>query len=371
MTARRALVVTVVHHPLDARIRQRQITALLEAGWAVTYAAPFGGYGVADTDPRVRTIEVPRAVGRRRVAALRAARSMLAREARAHDVVLLHDPELLVAALLAGLRRLPPVVWDVHEDTAASVAMKAWLPGVLRRPAAAAVRWLERRAERRVHLLLAEDGYRARFAVDHPVVPNTTAVPARPSSPERPAAVYVGHLTRPRGVVELVATGRLLHERSGGRIGVLLIGPADADSRALLDPPPPGVTWHGFLPHAEAMAALDGALVGLSLLHDQPNYRVSRPSKVAEYLAHGVPVITTALPEAQLLVERSEGGVVVPFVRGAADPEAVADAVLALDADPPGRRAMGARGHAYAVEHLDWRRHGRDFVDHLAALAGR
>ncbi|HJV14035.1 MAG TPA: hypothetical protein VJ625_09095 [Propionibacteriaceae bacterium] len=36
-----ALVVTVVHNPEDARIRQGQINALIEAGWHVTYVAPF------------------------------------------------------------------------------------------------------------------------------------------------------------------------------------------------------------------------------------------------------------------------------------------------------------------------------------------
>ena len=37
----RALVMTVVHHPEDARVRHREIGSLLEAGFEVTYAAPF------------------------------------------------------------------------------------------------------------------------------------------------------------------------------------------------------------------------------------------------------------------------------------------------------------------------------------------
>jgi hypothetical protein len=42
---------TVVHNPEDARIRQRQINALIAAGWNVTYVAPFRAFG----------LEVPRA----------------------------------------------------------------------------------------------------------------------------------------------------------------------------------------------------------------------------------------------------------------------------------------------------------------------
>ncbi|MFL6173264.1 MAG: glycosyltransferase [Marmoricola sp.] len=362
-------MVTIVHHPEDARIRRRQIEALLRAGWQVTYAAPFSGYGIERLEvPGLTLVDLPRAVGRRRLRAIRAARALLRERSASVDVVLIHDPELLLAA--RGLRGTA-VVWDVHEDTAASVRMKPWLPTWLARPAAAAVRRVERAAERQVHLMLAEEGYRNRFARAHPVVPNTTAVPDQAAPPDEPRVVYVGHLTRPRGTEELVATGALLHERSGGRLRMQLVGPADAASAELLRDPPPGVEWLGFRPYGEAMAVLDGALAGLSLLHDEPNYRVSLPTKVAEYLAHGVPAITTPLPAAVDLVESAGAGVVVPFVGGRAEPAAVVEAILRLDAEPEERRALGSRGHAYAREHLDWTRLSQDFLAYLDSLAGQ
>ncbi|WP_183407274.1 glycosyltransferase [Nocardioides marmorisolisilvae] len=364
----RALVVTVVHHPEDARIRKREIEALLTAGWQVTYAAPFTGYGIEQVAaPGLTTVDLPRAQGRRRLKAIRAARALLRDRAVDADVVLLHDPELLLST--RGLK-LPPVVWDVHEDTAAAVGMKPWLPTWLARPAAACIRGVEKYAERRVHLMLAEEGYRSRFTGTHPVVPNTTVVPPQATPPDEPRVVYVGHLTGPRGAAELIATGALLHERTSGRIRLQLVGPADTASAALLADAPEGVEWLGFRPYGEAMAVLDGALAGLSLLHDQPNYRVSLPTKVAEYLAHGVPAITTALPAAAALVEGAAAGVVIPFQDDRADPATVVDAVLHLDAHPEERRAMGARGHAYAREHLDWTRLSKDFVDYLDSLVG-
>jgi len=362
----RVLVVTIVHHPADSRIRQRQIAALLQAGWKVTYAAPFTGYGVEQVEvPGLTLVDLPRAQGRRRLRAIRAARALVRERAGDADVVLVHDPELLLATL--GVRRTP-VVWDVHEDTAASVGMKPWLPTWLGRPVAAIIRRVERSAERRVHLMLAEEGYRARFAGEHPVVPNTTMVPTESAAPDEPRVVYVGHLTRARGAEELIAAGALLHERTQGRLRMQLVGPADATCAALLADPPAGVEWLGFRPYAEAMAVLDGALAGLSLLHDQPNYRVSLPTKVAEYLAHGVPAITTPLPAAVALVDAAQAGVVVPFVQGKADPVAVVNAVLGLDAAPEERRALGMRGHAYASEHLDWNRLSKEFVDYLGSL---
>lgn len=359
----RVLVVTVVHHPEDARIRHRQIDALLAAGWAVTYAAPFSGYPAASaTDPALTTVDLPRARGRHRLRALRAVRALLRAEAARHDVVLLHDPELLLATWRLDL---PPVIWDVHEDTAASMRMKPWLPSLLARPAAYAVRRLERSAERHVHLLLAEERYQERFRQQHLVVPNTTRVPATTRPPDDPRVVYVGHLSRARGVFELVETGAILHRRSAGRLRVQLVGHADAEAADLLSRELPGVEWLGFRPHAEAMQVLSGALAGLSLLHDRSNYRVSRPTKVVEYAAHGVPVVTTPLPEAAHLVERTGAGVVVPFL----DPAAAAGAVLALDANRAARLRMGSLGHAYAAEHLDWTRHAGAFTDQVARVA--
>ena len=58
--------------------------------------------------------------------ALRAARRQLARYAPGADVLLVHDPELLL--VLPLVRRLLLTIWDVHEDTAAALGTKAWLP---------------------------------------------------------------------------------------------------------------------------------------------------------------------------------------------------------------------------------------------------
>ncbi len=362
---RRALVVTVVHHPEDARIRHREIEALTAAGWSVTYAAPFASVGLEPTsgDPLLEAVDLPRSLGRRRVTALRAARSLLRRRGQQHDVVLLHDPELLVAA--AGLS-LPPVVWDVHEDTAAAVTLKPWLPRPVRPVVAGAVRRAERLAERRVHLLLAEEAYRERFAGEHLVVPNTVYVPDSVPEPGTGAAVYVGHLSLARGAAELVEVGRRLAEHTGGAARLRVIGHADAAAAALLTAAGERghVEWLGFLPSDAAMRVVDGAIAGLSLLHDEPNYRGSMPTKVLEYMAHGVPVVTTPLPLARDLVARSGGGVVVPF----ADAGAAADAVVALHDDAGRRRRLAAAGRRAARRH-DWRAQSPAFVAELERIA--
>jgi glycosyltransferase involved in cell wall biosynthesis len=360
------VVCTVVHHPADARIYFRQIRALLDAGHRVTYIAPFGEAGAPGLPPEravasVTAVTIPRAAGRRRLGALRAARAALARHAPGADLLLVHDPELLL--VLPPRKKRPPTVWDVHEDTAAALTTKAWLPGFLRPAAAGGVRFAERLAERRLHLILAEHGYRARFRRPHPVVPNTTYVPgtaAPPSGPRR--VVYVGHISPDRGSAEMVSLARLLAPHG---ISVELIGPADAAARAHIEAAGDLVNWHGFVPNEQALRLAEGALAGLSLLHDEANFAHSMPTKVVEYMARGVPVITTPLPLAAGLVQDAGCG----FVVGFGDVRAAADAVLKLDGDPGLRAAMGARGHEAARKSLGWPADARAFVTQLEAWA--
>jgi len=361
----RVVVCTIVHHPADARIYHRQIRALLDAGHEVTYIAPVGtqDFNPERTWPSLRLTAVPRAWGRRRAGAILAARSALARHAADADLLLVHDPELLLA--LPPRRRRPPVIWDVHEDTAAALSTKPWLPRPLRPPAALAVRTAERMAEHYVHLILAEHGYITRFGRPHPVVPNTTYVPEAPAPPGADRrVVYVGHLSPDRGTGDMIEVARLLRPHG---ITVELIGPADRRALALIEAAQAAglLRWRGFVPNDQAMPMLDGALAGLSLLHDEPNFRHSRPTKVVEYMARGVPVVTTPLPPAAELARGHECGFVVPF----GDPRAAADAVLELDRDISLRAKLGRRGHEAAYSSLGWPSDAREFVAQLESWA--
>jgi glycosyltransferase involved in cell wall biosynthesis len=297
------------------------------------------------------------------MSAVWAARKLFKRMRRKVDLVLIHDPELLFAVW--GLRNRPPVVWDVHEDTPATLSLKPWLPSLLRPPVRFLARMLESIAENHLNLLLAETAYAGRFKHAHLIVPNETWVPDAVTPPGEDRVVYLGWLSRARGVLEAVEVAKLLQPY---RVAVELIGYADPQSRPVLNQ---AVTdglleWRDFMPNDEALKRLDGALAGLSLLHDEPNYRHSMPTKIVEYMAHGIPVITTPSPRAVELVERYGSGVVVPWE----DPKAVAQAVLTLRDDVRERRAQGARGYTAARTNHHWPNSAKRFVTQLEAWAG-
>jgi glycosyltransferase involved in cell wall biosynthesis len=360
MTRLRITVMTVVHHPLDTRILVRQISALIDAGHDVTYAAPFSAFDV-DIPPGVRGIDLPRSAGRRRLAAMRAARRVFRELTDRNDIFILHDPELVVA--MTGVHHTA-VVWDVHEDTAAAVGYKDWIPAGLDRAVASGVRLMERWAESRHDLLLAETGYTSRFRRPHPVVPNSTLIDHGAPPPGRGRAVCVSTLTRARGALDLIEVGRLLRPH-----GIVLdvIGPAAPEVREQLSSADltGDIRWHGRLAHADTLDRVRGATCGLSLLHDERNYRHSHPTKVFEYLAHGVPVVATRLPLVAELLDAHQAGITVPFC----DPAAAAAAVLALHEDDDLRTAMGRNGIAAVRAEHNWEHDSPTFVAAIEAVA--
>ena len=360
MTSIRVLVMTVVHHPLDTRILVRQISALVDAGHVVTYAAPFSAHGV-EPPVDVTTIDLPQSVGRRRLGALRSARRLLRQTAGDYDVVLIHDAELVLAA--ASVRNAP-VVWDVHEDTAAAVTYKEWIPPALDRVTAGGVRVLERWAERRFELLLAEAAYSERFRRPHPVVPNSTIIECNAPEPGPGRAVCVSTLTKARGALDLIEVGRMLRPHG---IVLDIVGPASSDveeqlRRADLDG---DVRWHGRLPHPQAVERMRGATTGLSLLHNEHNYRNSHPTKVFEYLAMGIPVVATPLPLVVDVLDRHDAGIIVPFC----DPAAAATAVIELHHDEERRRRLGNNGRAAVLANHNWADDATPFVTAVVAAS--
>ena len=99
----------------------------------------------------------------------------------------------------------------------------------------------------------------------------------------------------------MVELGRLLKPHG---IAVELIGQADAAARAHIE----AGGRRGHWPTASSRtprpsASSRAALAGLSLLQDEENFRHSMPTKIAEYMARGVPAVTTPLPLAVELVE--------------------------------------------------------------------
>ena len=351
----RVLVCTVVHHPTDARVFRREIGALLAAGVAVDAIAPWPASDFSD--PHYRRFAVPRAIGRRRLGALRAARARVRALAVEAQVLVIHDPELLLVLPWRELRRLKVrVVWDVHEDLAAALENKSYLPLFARRILVPLVHVVECWAERHATLLLAESAYQQRFSRQHEVVYNFPLVPEMlPVVERKRQAIYVGSITQARGLDEMLALAPTLADHG---IVLRLIGeaPNHADRKHIQATP--NVIWHGAIPNAEAMREVEESMVGLALLHDLANYRHSMPTKILEYMASGTAVVATPLPLSKQVV--GGDGVVLDSFEAVA--EAAGAAIVKLCNDESKRQRITSAAFARVAADYNWNVAQADFV---------
>ncbi|CAN5519478.1 MAG: glycosyltransferase [Acidimicrobiia bacterium] len=336
---RRVLVVSSVHPPDDPRIRSKLVATLARSA-RVRYATTAPG-PVSAPD-----FEVMALAGGRLRRSLTASRLILAGD---YDVASVHDPELLPAAILAGLlRRI--VVFDLHENLPASMGAKRVVPVPLRGAAAWLAVRLLRLAERVIPVTLAEPGYRSLFVRDHAVFPNYLMIdhPVLTPADGRSGVVYLGDITEDRGLLEAVrATGM------SGAPAITLIGRCHQAMRTRIEVVAAEhgatVTWAGFLPHGQALPLVGRHAVALSPLRDLPNYRDSLPTKLLEYLAMGVPVVASDLPASRETLGDADAVVWV----SPGDPTAIAAGIDQVLADPALTAAATARA-PQIVERYRW-----------------
>lgn len=87
-------------------------------------------------------------------------------------------------------------------------------------------------------------------------------------------------------------------------------------------------------------------------------FRINIPSKIFEIMACARPVILGAEGQALDILQQAGGGIPV----APEDPDAFAEAVRRLRADPALAGSLGANGRAYVVEHFDRRRKAADYI---------
>jgi len=121
------------------------------------------------------------------------------------------------------------------------------------------------------------------------------------------------------------------------------------------------------MPKVHLAGVLKSCNLGLMTLENLPVFDTACPNKFMDYLAAGLPVLVNVESEAAAVCRREGCGVVVP----PGDPEAMAEAVRRLAADPARAAEMGRRAREVAVRRFDRRRLVLDLERVLREAAGR
>jgi glycosyltransferase involved in cell wall biosynthesis len=193
---------------------------------------------------------------------------------------------------------------------------------------------------------LAEDARRL-GAGEVTVIPSGVDLPAAVGAEaEPPEVLYAGRLSPEKGVLELVD--------AAGDLGLVVAGDGP------LRPQVPQA--RGFLPPEELAALYARAAVVAC-----PSHREGFGVACLEAMAHGRPVVASAVGGLLDLVVDGETGIQVP----PGDVSALRAAIERLLADPELRRRMGEAGRRRAAERFSWDAVTRDTVELYARYAGK
>ncbi len=303
------------HDVADARLH-RHCAALHRAGLRVEVIAR----GEAADAPRHAVF---RSVASRGFAGRGVEALTLPARARGAVIVTL-DPDLIPGARLhrrfARGRRL---VVDLHEDYVALLEDRAWAKGaagVIAKAWARTAVALSRGAD----LTVVADEHVPPATAAHRLVvrnlPDLSLLPAAGADLDAtPRALYIGDVRESRGLFTMLRALELAPDWE-----LDIVGPVAPRDQARLAEwvgacaAAPRVRLHGRMPPQQAWQLATGAWVGMSLLDSTPAFENAIPSKIYEYLACGLPVLSTPIKRAAELVEQAGAGAIADDAEAAA-----------------------------------------------------
>lgn len=299
------------------------------------------------------------------------------------QVVLVHAPELLPLTLLwQRLGRGRQFIYDIRENYGLNIRSQGVYPAAVRGLLAALLRRLEAAAARHAAaLLLAEASYADELPFLNylpasrvlllenkyqpqpgEVLPRTARPLPAPTGPLR--LLFSGTISELNGVHEAIALVRQLRATAAwpGGVQLTVIGfcqqPALlADLQQMATAESEWLTLIGgaeLVPHARLVAEIGRSHLGLLPYRPHPSTARCRPTKLFEYLAHGLPVVAPANPLWAALLRQYSAGLVVDFgqpVAAAAQVAAALPTAVFYPAGPPTEAVLWA-GEGKKLGHL-------------------
>ncbi len=367
----RVLHLTSVQPPFDTRIFNKECRSLAEAGYEVVLIA---GHDRDEIREGVQIHSVPSPRIRVERIVLTTLRVLMAALRERGELYHFHDPELIPVGLVLKLfgKR---VIYDVHEDVPSQIRIKYWIPGWLK----PCIAWITALVEKIApiifdHMIVANPRVISRFSSSRSTLLRNYSDPAELFPHPTTAfgsrahrAVYIGAISGPRGVKQMVDAMELLPANLGTRLDLAgRFGPANLLSEMHKRPGWRLVDYHGVMDRDGVSGLLAQARVGLSVLHPTPNHLQALPTKLFEYMAAGLPVVVSDIPDWRDIVNNAKCGIIVDPM----DTEAISEAIRWLLEHPQDAQAMGERGRKAVIDHYNWDREKESLLELYQKLLG-
>ena len=368
----RVLLVSTAHPAHDPRIVFKQCPTLADT-YEVFCALPHADPTAA---PTVRFIPLPyfrRVIWRVLLTGpLVLLRCLWLRPGLVHVSV----PEFLPFAYIFRLFGAK-IVYEVQENLYRKLHLKTINRGYL---LDRAFRYFDRLAQRHFYLIFTEHGYLKTYtdlSKPHEVVYNYPLLPFlepfctlyNPNA-NRPVFFYIGRLSIERSFDTLVEALAQVKETYPYFVAHLF-GPCSFTDKELSMFPRFGevrenLNFYGYTNQRLAFPSAQGSTTGLALLNPVGDYPESYTTKLFEYMALGLPVVTANFSLYQAVIDKHACGFCVPPY----DPAAVAQALLYLIHHPAEAQAMGQRGQQAVRQFYNWNTEARKLLSFYERVLG-
>lgn len=352
-------MITSVHPTFDTRIFYKEAKSLVKAGYDVTLLAQHDKPEIVDgikidplPKPKNRFERMTRTVWT-------AYRKALKIDA---DVYHFHDPELIPVGLLLKKKGFK-VIYDIHEDTPRALLSSGnyYLPTYGKRMVSLLLEELEHLATPYFNANIAATRHIAdRFRKNQmntyvinnfPILEELGGRESRLWSERQNAIAYVGVISLERGLREMVQAMGYLPDNLGARLKLAgNFSPPDSRVGMMNLNGWRSVNEQGFLRRRDIGQLFSQVKVGLVLIHPEPRYMCSQPTKLFEFMSAGIPVIASDFPLWRDIIKRDGCGLMVNPL----DPHAIATAIEYLLTHDAEAEEMGQRGRRAIEEKYNW-----------------
>ncbi|MEA3553063.1 MAG: glycosyltransferase [Campylobacterota bacterium] len=275
------------------------------------------------------------------------------------DIYHFHDPELIPVGL--KLKKLgAKVVFDIHENIALQILDKEYIPKFLRKIISNIYRKYEIRTLKKFDaLILAEYSY-----VDYyndlnnniEVVLNMPDIEPLEkfvsNDRDKNEIFYIGGISNNRGFDVTTEALKILKVKIPD-IYMHNIGPYSKEliDSADLKSIEKNVKFYGRISLLDGLEYSKNAKVGISILKPIGNYTSSYSTKVFEYMALELPVITSNFKLYKDIVEKHRCGICVNPLK----PQEIADAIEYIMTNPKEAKLMGMNGMEAIKKKFNWK----------------
>ncbi|CAN5474941.1 glycosyltransferase family 4 protein [soil metagenome] len=352
------------HKPLDTRIFHKEAKSLSKAGYEVVLIIP---HDKDFTEDGIQIISIPLPKkGWEQLVKCPWKIFQKARRQPRHSVFHLHDSELLLVGIaLKFLGR--KVIYDAHEDTPLQISYQHWIPWLIKTPYTWFYRILEKMAGWWFNAVIVAEPVIAKYFPQQKVhlirnFPIAASFARERAAQHMNSLVYVGLLSKARGVVEMMEGHRIASEKVevefvvGGKFA-----PSSLEKELLSKY---NVNYRSWLPYDDMIAALYTSSVGIIVPHPIQRYKTNYPVKLFEYMAAGLPVIASKEGESADFVREADAGILVDPL----SPSEIAGAIMSLVNDPIEASDMGKRGRQLIFEKYNWEKESEKLIELYRSL---